>query len=158
MSLDKLFKQDRLKAHRTSKKEIGNLLRVIKRDLRDAKIKGLSVDRKFTTAYNAALQGATILLYCRGYKARGVGHHFIVFQAMKDILGKDYYDLADYFDACRAKRNLTDYDYAGAISRTEAHELVREAEIFLHIVLDWLKQHYPRYLNYIRVSPRNSNS
>ena len=147
MSLERLFKQDKLKVHRTSKKEVNNLLRVIKRDLRDAKIKGLSVDRKFATAYNAALQGATILLYCRGYKPRGVGHHFIVFQAMKDIMGKGYYDLADYFDACRAKRNLTDYDYAGAISRTESQELVKEAEKFLHIVLDWLKQYYPKYIS-----------
>lgn len=147
MSLERLFKQDKLKVHRTSKKEVNNLLRVIKRDLRDAKIKGLSVDRKFATAYNAALQGGTILLYCRSYKPRGVGHHFIVFQAMKDIMGKGFYDLADYFDACRAKRNLTDYDYAGAISRTEAQELVREAEKFLHIVLDWLKQYYPKYIS-----------
>jgi uncharacterized protein (UPF0332 family) len=133
--------------HRTSKKEIGNLLRVIKRDLRDAKIKGLSVDRKFATVYNAALQSATILLYCRGYKPRGVGHHFVVFQAMKDIMGKAHYDLADYFDACRAKRNITDYDYAGAISRAEAQELVKEAEKFLDIVMNWLKQGYPKYID-----------
>ena len=147
MSLERLLEQDKLKAHRTSKKEVNNVLRVIKRDLRDAKIKGLSVDRKFATAYNAALQGATILLYCRGYKPRGVGHHFIVFQAMKDIMGKDYYDLADYFDACRAKRNLTDYDYAGAISIAEAQELVKEAENFLDVVLDWVKQYYPKYID-----------
>jgi uncharacterized protein (UPF0332 family) len=146
MSLERLFEQDKLKTHKTSKKEISNLLRVVSRDLKDARVKGLSVDRKFATAYNAALQTATILLYCRGYKPRGVGHHFTVFQAMKDIMGKGYYDLADYFDACRAKRNLTDYDYAGAISRTEAQELFKETEKFLHIVLDWLKQYYPKYL------------
>jgi uncharacterized protein (UPF0332 family) len=146
MSLERLFNQNKLKTHRTSKKEIANLLRVIKRDLRDAKIKGLSVDRKFATTYNAALQMATILLCCRGYKPRGVGHHFIVFQAMKEIMGEEYYDLADYFDACRAKRNLTDYDYAGAISRTEAQELMSEAEKFLRIVTEWVKQNYPKYV------------
>lgn len=146
MSLERLFEQDKLAPHRTSRKEIGNLLRVIRRDLRDAKVKGLSIDRKFAIAYNAALQGATILLYCRGYKPRGVGHHFTVFQAMKYILGRDYYDLADYFDACRAKRNITDYDYAGSISETEARELLKEVEIFLRVVLDWLKRHYPKYI------------
>ena len=147
MNLERLFEQDKLQPHITSKKEIGNLLRVIRRDLKDARVKGLSVDRKFAIAYNAVLQGATILLYCRGYKPRGVGHHFTVFQAMKEILGKDFYDLADYFDSCRAKRNITDYDYAGTISKTEAQELVREAEKFLHIVLDWLKHYYPELLN-----------
>jgi uncharacterized protein (UPF0332 family) len=130
-----------------SKKEIGNLLIVIRMDLRDAKLKGLSVDRKFATAYNAALQSATILLYCSRYKPRGIGHHFVVFQAMKDIMGKAYYDLADYFDACRAKRNITDYDYAGAISKAEAQELVKEAETFLNAVMNWLKQSYPKYID-----------
>lgn len=146
MSLKKLFKQDRLKLHKTSNKEIRNLLRVIKRDLKDSKVKGLSLDRKFATAYNATLQSATILLYCSGYKPKGAGHHFIVFQAMKEILGKTYHDLADYFDACRAKRNITDYDYAGTISRKEAEELIKETIKFVEVVSDWVKTHYPQYL------------
>jgi len=122
VSLKRLLDQNKLKPHKTSKTEIRNLLRVIKRDMRDANVKGLSLDRKFTTAYNAVLQSATILLYCMGYKPRGFGHHFVVFQAMKGIMGKDYDDLADYFDACRSKRNVTDYDFAGTISRIEAQE------------------------------------
>lgn len=147
MSLKKLFKQDRLKLHRTSNKEIRNLLKVIKRDLKDSKIKGLSLDRKFATTYNAVLQSATILLYCSGYKPRGAGHHFIVFQAMKEILGKTSHDLADYFDACRSKRNTTDYDYAGTVSKKEAEELIKEATKFVKVVSAWVKTHYPQYLN-----------
>lgn len=58
---------------------------------------------------------------------------------MKIIMGKRYYDLANYFDACRSKRNVTDYDYAGIISDTEAKELIVDAERFLKIVLDWVK-------------------
>lgn len=61
--------------------------------------------------------------------------------------GKGYYDLADYFDACRAKRNVTDYDYAGTISRTEAQELIKEAENFLHVVLDWLNEYYTKFVD-----------
>ena len=147
MSLERLLAQDRLKRHKTSKKEITNLLRLIRRDLKDARVKGLSLDRKFATVYNAILQAATVFLYCKRYKPKGAGHHFTVFQAMKEILGKDYYDLADYFDACRAKRNITDYDYAGTISKAEVHEIIREAEKFLDIVLDWLKRHYPKYID-----------
>jgi uncharacterized protein (UPF0332 family) len=147
MSLKELVDQDRLKPHKTSKKEVGNLLRVVRRDLKDAKVEGLSLDRKFATAYNAVLQAVTILLYCKRYKPKGVGHHFIVFQAMKEIMGKDYHDLADYFDACRAKRNITDYDYAGTISRTEVQELIKEAEKFLDVVLNWLRKHYPKFVD-----------
>jgi len=65
---------------------------------------------------------------------------------MKEIIGRDYYDLADYFDSCRAKRNITDYGYAGEISETEADELVIEAEKFLKAVLKWVKGNYPKLL------------
>jgi uncharacterized protein (UPF0332 family) len=88
------------------------------------------------------LQLATILLYCKGYEPEGLCHHFIVFQTMKIIMGTDYYTLADYFDSCRSKRNITDYDYAGTISDLEAEELTEEAEKFLEITLNWLKKNY----------------
>lgn len=143
MSLSQLLNQGRLKQHKTSKKEIDNLLRLIKRDIKDAKVKGLSPDRKFATAYNAVLQSATILLYCKGCKPQGIGHHFTIFESMKEIMGKDYYELADYFDSCRSKRNITDYTHAGEISENETEELIKEAEIFLKEIHQWLKINYP---------------
>ena len=146
MSLKQLLNQGKLRRHKTSKEEISNLLKLATRDIKDAKVKGLSCDRKFATAYNAVLQAATIPLYCKGYKSKGIGHHFTVFQAMKETMGRDYYDLADYFDSCRAKRNITDYGYAGAISEAEADELVLEAEKFLKAVLKWVKGNYPKLL------------
>ncbi len=146
MNLKQLLNQGRLRPQKTSKEEISNLLRVVKRDIKDAKLEGLSSDRKFATAYNAALQLGTILLYCKGYKPKGAGHHFTVFQAIREIMGKGYYELVDYFDSCRAKRNVTDYSYAGKISESEAEELVVEAEKFLKVVLSWLKSSYPELL------------
>ena len=146
MSLKRLHSQCRLSRHRTSQKEISNLLRLVKRDIKDARVKGLSNDRKFATTYNAVLQLGIILLYCNGYRAKGAGSHFTVFQAMKDILGKDYAELADYFDACRSKRNITDYDYAGAISKKETEELIKEAINFQKFVLSYLRDNFPQHL------------
>ena len=140
MNLKDLLNQGRLRQHKTSKKEIKNLLALVIRDIKDAKVEGLSTDRKFACAYNAVLQLATIFLYRKGYKPEGAGHHFTVFQAMKIIMGTDYYTLADYFDSCRSKRNITDYDYAGTISDLEVKELIEEAERFLEITINWLKK------------------
>ncbi|MBA3916283.1 MAG: hypothetical protein H0X25_21040 [Acidobacteriales bacterium] len=53
------------RAHQTSKKEVDNL-RLITRDLADAAVAALSADRRFATAYNAALQVATIAIACSG--------------------------------------------------------------------------------------------
>jgi len=140
MNLRDLLNQGRLRQHKTSKKEIENLLALVRRDIKDAKVEGLSSDRRFVCAYNAVLQLATIFLYCKGYKPEGAGHHFTVFQAMKIIMGNNYYTLADYFDSCRSKRNITDYDYTGAISDSEVKELIEEAERFLEITINWLKK------------------
>jgi len=147
MNLKQLLNQGKLKHHRTSKEEISNLLKLVKRDIKDAKTRGLSSDRKFATAYNAVLQSATILLYCKGYKTHGAGHHFTIFEAMKEIMEKKYYKLADYFDSCRTKRNMTDYTRSGEISKTEAQELIKEAEKFLKVILRWLKKKYPNFIN-----------
>jgi len=142
MNLKDLLNQGKLRQHETSKKEIENLLALVRRDIIDAKVEGLSSDRRFACAYNAVLQLATILLYCKGYEPEGLGHHFTVFQTMKIIMGTDYYTLADYFDSCRSKRNITDYDYAGGISDSEAEELIKDAERFLEVTLNWLRKNY----------------
>ncbi|OIO72526.1 MAG: hypothetical protein AUJ85_10155 [Elusimicrobia bacterium CG1_02_37_114] len=146
MSLKRLLNQGKLRNHKTSKEEIINLLKITERDISDAKVEGISSDRKFAIAYNAILQLATIPLYCKGYETQGIGHHFTVFQAMKEIMGRDHYDLADYFDSCRAKRNITDYMHTGEISDKEAKELIKEAERFFKIVVNWFEIHYPNLL------------
>ena len=54
--------------------------------------------------------------------------------------GVSYYKLADYFDSCRAKRNVTDYGYVGGVSEAEVEELIMEAERFLEVILNWLRK------------------
>jgi len=146
MSLENLLARSRLKRHKTSTREIADLLKVVDRDVTDASIKELSADRCFATAYNAALQLATIALYCKGYRPIGTGHHFTVFQTLKHTLGEEGQDLADYFDACRVKRNITDYDRAGQVSEKEAQELLDEAKIFKSKINEWLLKNYPGFL------------
>jgi len=146
MSLEDLYRQGRLKQHKTSAKEIKELLQVVDRDLKDAEIKGLSADRKFATAYNAALGLATISLYCKGYRPHGLGQHYTVFQAMKESMGAGFFELADYFNACRVKRNVIDYDRAGGISKGETEKLLKEARHFREITIHWLQSNHPRFL------------
>ena len=48
-----------------------------------------------------------------------------------------------YFDGCRSKRNITDYDRAGEITEREAEELFAETSAFLNAVKTWLRHHHP---------------
>jgi len=50
--------------HTTSKAELDNMRALIARDLADAALAGLSPDRRFATAYNAALQVANMAIAC----------------------------------------------------------------------------------------------
>jgi len=99
----------------------------------------LSNDRRFATAYNAALQTAKMAIACAGYRVASVpGHHRITFECVKLALGKPSAQLADYFDACRRKRNEIDYTGASIATGTEAEELLLHAKAFLKMVEAWI--------------------
>ena len=59
-------------------------------------------------------------------------------------MAQEFRSRADYFDMCRTKRNITDYDRAGEISEHEANELLPEVKNFKQEVEDWLRLHYPK--------------
>jgi hypothetical protein len=52
--------------------------------------------------------------------------------------------LIDYFDSCRVKRNISDYDRAGEISESEAEELIEETKKFKEAVIEWAKSNFPK--------------
>lgn len=133
----------RIRPHKTSAKEVADLLRVVERDLADAGIAQLSADRRFATAYNAALQLATIALYAAGYRSTGTAHHWVTFHVLPDIMEPGARARADYLDSCRSKRNVTDYDRAGEISNREVDEILVEARTFRKELLAWLKKKHP---------------
>ncbi|MFH1228524.1 MAG: hypothetical protein V1701_11570 [Planctomycetota bacterium] len=147
MTLKELLSEGKLRPHRTSAKEISDLLKVSERDLADAAVKGLSTDRSFTIAYGAILQLATMALYSSGYKTYGSAHHYTTFQALREILPADCRELMDYFDACRSKRNVSDYDRAGGITEDAAAEILTEARRFKKTVMDWLKINHSKLIS-----------
>lgn len=105
-----LLARQLVRSHVTSKNEIDELRGVIARDLADAAISALSSDRRFATAYNAALQTAKIVIACAGYRVAGLGHHQTTFEAAELAIGSQSATLMAFFDTCRRKRNIVDYD------------------------------------------------
>lgn len=136
-----------MQKHRTSKQEIESLRELVKRDLSDAGIEGLSDDRRFATAYNALLQLSKMAIACTGYRISiGAGHHQKTFEAAKTALGTtDAEELADYFETCRRKRNKIDYDAAEIVSEIEANEILAKAVEFQNLVKAWIARNHPLY-------------
>ena len=146
MTLKELLADGRIRPHKTSASEVADLLRVVVRDLTDARITQVSTDRRFATAYNAALQVATIVLHAAGYRAVGKGHHWATFHVLPEMMGPQVQTRADYFNNCRAKRNVGDYDRAGEISEHEVEEILAEVQIFREELFAWLRKHHPALL------------
>ena len=135
-----------LRAHRTSRMEIGDLFRIVDRDLLDAD-SALSADWRFGIAYNAALKLCTILLYASGYRAEKNLQHYRTIQALGLILGDERKADAHYLDVCRIKRNQAEYDRVGVVSESEARELVQFVIELRSVVMAWLQERQPELLS-----------
>jgi hypothetical protein len=134
-----------VQAHVTSHRELEGLRAVVERDLKDARVFGLSTDRQFATAYNAVLQLAKMAIACAGYRVVGAGHHRTTFEAIELALGARVATLASYFDTCRRKRNILDYDNAHVVTETEAKELLQKADEFHTLIEQWIAHHHPQF-------------
>ncbi len=146
MTWKKLLDANRVDAHATSKHELDDLRRAIKRNLQDASLEGLSADNKFGLAYEAALLVAKMAVAAAGYRVKGLGAHQTTFTALKLALGKDLTQTASYLDRCRRKRNDLSYDTAGVVTAAEAAELLKEARKLKKTVEHWIKENHPSLL------------
>jgi hypothetical protein len=116
---------------------------LIARDLADASLAGLSADRRFATAYNAALQAANMAIACAGYRIMSkVGHHRVSLESTKLVLGKPVHKYADYFETCRRKRNTID-TFSNVATETEAKEILIQASRFYGEVEGWITKNHP---------------
>ena len=145
MSWKQLTDERRVKPHQTSRNELEDLRQVIARDLSDADIAALSPDRRFATAYNAALQIAKMVIACAGYRVAGIGHHQTTFEAVELAMGSGAAAQAAYFEVCRRKRNSVDYDMANVASEADADEIRKEAEDFRQQAEAWITSNYPQF-------------
>ncbi len=122
------------------------MLALVDRDLADSSGE-ISADWRFGIAYNAALKLCTILLHVSGYRPEKNLAHYRTLAALPLILGPERQSDADYLDLCRAKRNIVEYDRAGAATSQEAVELANFARELRQDVLDWLQENYPTRLS-----------
>jgi len=144
MSWRELLDRKDVQRHKTSKHELDDLRRLIARDLADAALDGLSADRSFATAYNAARQTVSMAVACAGYRVTGrTGHHRISLECAQLALGSAATAYVDYFEICRRKRNAIDYSHSQVATASEAKEMLSKARDFFQLVENWIARNYP---------------
>lgn len=145
MSLKDLLEEDRLKQHKTSREEIDNLMAVYKRDLADSQIEHMSIDRRFATAYSAALMVARAALAASGYRTSGEGAHYTTIHSLAYTIGLDA-ETINKFNKFRKKRNISDYEMAGMVSYQEVDEAIALAQNLHKLVVAWFDSNHPELI------------
>ena len=145
MTLAELAKEGKFKPHITGKSEINRLLSLFERDIADAGIIALSVDRRFATAYNAALVVSIAALAACSLRAPNEGHHFWTIQSLAHTLEVDT-TIIDLFNQFRLKRNKCDYERIGLISTIELSEMIELALKLRDKFETWLKVVHPELI------------
>ena len=145
MSLEDWLNEGRLESHTTSCEEIGKLFAVFERDIADAQIETMSADRRFATAYNAALMMARAALAASGYRTSGAGAHYLTIQSMAFTLRLDTKTIRK-LNKLRQKRNISDYEMIGMVSEQEVAEMIALAQELRDIVTEWLKKNHPELI------------
>jgi len=145
VSLQSWSESGQLRAHRTSKREIVELLKAIDRDLADSQLQGLSADRQFATAYSAALLVATLALAASGYRAQQEGHHYWSIQSLAFTMKLDAKTISQ-LNTFRRKRNIVDYERVGMVSEQEIKKMITLAKELRTMVVEWLKNNYSEFV------------
>ena len=145
MSLEDWLNEGRLENHTTSCEETEKLFAVFERDMADAQIETLSTDRRFATAYNAALMMARAALAASGYRTSGEGAHYLTIQSLAFTLQLNARKIRE-FNKFRQKRNISDYEMIGMVSEQEATEMIALAKELRDLVTEWLKKNHPELM------------
>jgi hypothetical protein len=146
MSLADWLKNGWLIEHQTSRQEIQHLFRLADRDLVDCRNLALSADWQFNIAYNAALQCAKAALAAAGFRAAKDAHHYRVIQSLKFTLRTED-RIIQKLDAFRKKRNISEYDHAGAITAIELDEMIVLAGNLRKSVEAWIVAEFPSLID-----------
>ena len=132
MKIEDLLRGGRIRRQRVPEDQIRRALERAQRDLKTAKkIMAEDWDWGFAVAYDAILQASRALMFVRGYRPASAEAHKNTFAFLQAAMGKEFEDLATYFDRMRTKRNQAIYDVPGLITETEARNLLARAEEFV---------------------------
>lgn len=122
MSLENLLKIGQLKTHPPDAREIEQLLAAASRNLRDARVTGISAETRFDAAYKAIMQSALAALMMHGYRpdTNRPGHHMTVVQSLSLTVGTERKRVV-VLDTLRRQRNVADYTGDDIDSSTAEH-------------------------------------
>ena len=122
-ALDNLARIGQLKREARNEAEGQRMLAMAKIHLADARLTSLSLEGRFTSAYNAAHAAALMALRWHGYRSE---HRYTVFQCLAHTLNWPAHRWR-ILDVAHQKRNLSEYEGFLEIEESTVTELWQTA-------------------------------
>ena len=129
-----------------ARETIKRLLDGASRHIADAKVKAVSAETRFGSAYTAVRMRADIGLHAHGYRTltSKPGHHQTAIQTLPTTFGIDAQTVVR-LDKLRKQRNLTEYT-GDIIPESAVNECLSQAESLYVAASEWLKVNRPDLL------------
>ena len=124
-NLENLVRARQLNAEPADKRELANLLWSADQVLRDSRKTELSVESRFSLAYNAAHSLALAALRAAGYRRSSSGDRIVLFQVL-EITANAPRQLALALAQYHVHRNKVEYA-AHPVTATETNDLIKLA-------------------------------
>jgi len=144
-SLNRLFKEGKLKVQSTDRSYLNGLLLAAERNFKAAYlIKNQADEASFRLFYDGLLQIARLILLMNGYRPDNGEQHKTTFLLAGEFLGSDFEDLIRKIQRFRMKRNSCLYEPAGLISKEETDSINKTAQEFWKKTRKHLKSKNPQ--------------
>lgn len=122
------------------------MLASARRQLADARVKGVSAETRFASAYAAIRVVADIGLHAHGYRplTNRPGHHQVAIQSLTNSLGIAAATVI-VLDGLRKQRHLIEY-MGESVPESMVDACISEAENLLARAVSWLEANRPQLL------------
>ena len=129
-----------------ARETIKRLLDGASRHIADAKVRAVSAETRFGSAYTAVRMLADVGLHAHGYRTltSNPGHHQTAIQTLPTTFGIDAQTVVR-LDRLRKQRNLTEYT-GDIIPESAVSECLLQAESLYAAASNWLKENRPDLL------------
>lgn len=132
-----------VEVHKSSASEVENQLRMIERDIRNAKISEVDSEWRLNMAFNAQRLCADLALRVSGYRVKvSAGAHEKTIDSLRYTL-QEHSETVALIRSFLNKRGMATYDGSGIVTDTEAAEAIELAESLSAKIRKWLETNHP---------------
>jgi len=144
-SLDRFFRQGKLKRQKTDSVHLHGLLEAARRNFKAARaIEATAEEAAYKLVYDGLLQICRAVLLWNGVRPADGEQHKTTFQVAGEILGPRVEDVIRKIQKFRIKRNDCVYEPEGLITRNDVESIFRTAQNFWRIVRSYLSESFPQ--------------